>query len=96
VRRVGFFWLRLLLDLPCTMKALKLKVMIGGDRRLVLDMPDEVEEGPAEVIVLVPERAQRPSVGGLEAHVERLMARPRGRAPEEIDAELRAERESWD
>jgi hypothetical protein len=77
------------------MKALKLHVTIGRDRRIVLDLPDSVSEGAAEIVLLMPESPEN-GHPRLEDHVARLMAHPRGRTTEEIDSDLRAERESWD
>jgi hypothetical protein len=78
------------------MKALKLNVVIGRDRRVVLDVPEDIEEGPAEVVLLVPEGPERQPRSNLEEHVARLIARSRSRTVEDIDTELKAERESWD
>lgn len=78
------------------MRAIKLNTHVAEDRTLRLKLPEDVQVGPAEVIVLVPEAAERP------AHTVRdfladLSARPhRTRTREEIDRYLERERESWD
>ena len=75
------------------MKALKYQVTIGKDHQVTLTVPDA--EGPAEVIVLVPE----PSPGGrtLAAFLEDLPMRPRvTRSREELDREIDEARGSWD
>jgi hypothetical protein len=54
-----------------------------------------VQEGPAEVIVLVPEGTERPA-HTLQDFLAGLSARPRRiRTREEIDRYLEQERESW-
>ena len=80
------------------MRAIKLSVRIGADRRLVVELPDDVQEGPAELILLTSERQQTVADGEdpVDAHIERLLARPRGRPAAQIDREIEAERASWD
>ncbi len=77
------------------MKAIKLQTHVTKDRTLRLQLPDDVEEGPAEVIVLVSE----PKAGlghSLRDFLASLPARPRQpRTKEEIDHDLEQERESW-
>jgi len=34
------------------MKAVKMNVFIGSDRRLAIDLPQQIQEGPAELILL--------------------------------------------
>jgi hypothetical protein len=77
------------------MKAVKVNVMIGRDRRVAFEVPEDVEEGPAEVLVLVPESSIQRRRSHLETHVAQLMARPRGKSADDINAELRTEREDW-
>lgn len=78
------------------MRAIKLNTHVAKDRTLLLKLPQDVQEGPAEVIVLVPERAEHPS-HTLEDFLAGLSARPRRvRTKEEIDQYLEQERESWD
>lgn len=38
------------------MKALKLTTVVSEDRQLMLQLPDDVSEGPAEVVVLISEQ----------------------------------------
>ncbi len=78
------------------MKAVRVNVVIGRDRRVAFELPEDFEEGPAEVLVLVPESSVRHRGDHLGSHVARLMSRPRGRTAEDINAELRAERDGWD
>lgn len=78
------------------MRAIKLNAHVAKDRTLRLYLPEDVQEGPAEVIVLVPEGTQRPThklqdfLAGLSAHPRRI------RTKEEIDTYLEQERASWD
>ena len=83
------------------MRAVKLPAQVNKDHTLHLQLPEEIREGPAEVIVLVAE----PSDGGPSqpegASLEDFLSRPRVdrqfiRSKEEIDDYLRAERESWE
>jgi len=80
------------------MKAIKLSVHIGEDRRLVVELPDDVQKGPAELILLTGEHQQTVGADGdsVDAHIERLLARPRGRSAAQIDRQLEVDRASWD
>jgi hypothetical protein len=82
------------------MHAVKLKTHIGPDHRIELQVPAELPEGDAEVILLVPDKLPRE-----EAEQRRYLAelfssidasdRPR-RSKEEIDRYLAKERASWE
>jgi hypothetical protein len=78
------------------MRAIKLNTHVAEDRTLRLKLPEDVQMGPAEVIILVPEAAERPAhtvqdfLAGLSAGPRRI------RTKEEIDRHLERERESWD
>lgn len=75
------------------MKALRYQVRIGRDHRVVVDVPEEIPEGMAEVIVLIREQPEvRP---GLDALLAEFRTRAGGRTKEDIDTELAAERASW-
>jgi hypothetical protein len=77
-------------------RAIKLKTTVARDHTLRLQLPDDVREGPAEVIVLVPEGTDRPS-RTLKDFLAELAAQPRNiRTIEEIDRDLEQERRSWD
>lgn len=83
------------------MRALKLAAQVESDHALVLDLPEDIPEGPAEVIVLVPDRAEaastKPKTGSLAEFLSRPRVDPRFiRSKKELDAHLHAERESWD
>jgi hypothetical protein len=78
------------------MNALKTEVVIGKDRKIVIDLPPDIPEGRAEVIVLVPEPTKtdvEALLRGIEAwraqHPERF------RSKAEIDRYLEEERASW-
>jgi hypothetical protein len=43
------------------MRAFKFKIHVAQDRTLCLKLPEDVQEGPAEVIVLIPEGNEHPS-----------------------------------
>lgn len=76
------------------MRALKLEGRVQSDHTVRVQLPDDVEEGPAEIIVLLPETYdRRPS---LSAVLDSLSGRPGPRRrKEEIDRYLQEERESW-
>jgi hypothetical protein len=77
-------------------RAIKLNTTVARDHTLRLQLPDDVREGPAEVIVLVPEGAARPT-RTLKDFLTELAAQPRHiRTREEIDCDLEQERRSWD
>jgi hypothetical protein len=78
------------------MRAIKLTTHVAQDRTLRLKLPEDVQVGPAEVIVLVPEVAERPA-HTVQDFLAGLSARPRRiRTKEEIDSYLEQERQSWD
>ena len=78
------------------MRAVKLEGRVRPDHTLRLRLPEDVEEGPAEVIVLLPEHKEeaRPT---LSAVLDSLDQTPRPqRRKSEIDRYLADERGSWD
>lgn len=78
------------------MRAIKLTTHVSEDRILHLQLPEDVEEGPAEVIVLVPE-GTRSSGHTLRDFLLRLRSSPRQiRSKEDIDRSLEEERGSWE
>lgn len=78
------------------MRALKMTVMIGRDRRLIIDVPESFREGCAEVILLAPEELEESAVTGFEAHIRHLLANPRNRTRTELDREIAEQRGSWE
>ena len=77
------------------MRAIKLQTHVAKDRTLHLQLPEDVHEGPAEVIVLVPEQAARPA-HSLRDFLADLSARRQVRTKEEIDHYLEEERGAWE
>ncbi len=78
------------------MRAIKMQAHVEKDHTLSLKLPEDVREGPAEVIVLVPDSAVKPT-HSLADFLARLPRRPtQGRTREEIDGYLERERQSWD
>ena len=78
------------------MRAIKLQARVEKDHTLSLKLPEDVREGPAEVIVLVPDKAAKPS-HSLSDFLTRLPRRSRQlRSKEEIDRYLEQERQSWE
>lgn len=75
-----------------------MKAVVGRDHTVHLKLPADVGEGPAEVIVLVDERPSEAEPGGpLADFFARSPVDPRHeRSKAEIDAYLRAERDSWE
>jgi hypothetical protein len=77
------------------MRAIKLQTHVEKDHMLHLHLPEDVKEGPAEVIVLVPEAAEPKHT--LADFLTHLSERPRTtRNKEEIDQYLQEERASWE
>jgi len=78
------------------MQAYKLNVTIAEDR--VVKLPSDLPTGPAELIVLVPERESEGS--NVEAMLRLIdewrVKHPGRRSKEEIDRYLEEERASWD
>jgi hypothetical protein len=83
------------------MRAIKLTSHIGKDHRLEICLPEDVPEGAAEVIVLVPDPPQCREDNDprlyLETFFRDLDATDRPRlTQEEIDRYLEEERVSWE
>lgn len=80
------------------MRAIKMKALVGSDHTVHLKLPDDVGEGPAEVIVLVDEvSSESDRAGTLAEFFTRHAVDSRfERTKDEIDADLRAERDSWE
>jgi hypothetical protein len=78
------------------MRAIKLHSYVEEDHTLNLRLPEDVREGPAEVIVLVPDEPGAPA-HSLDDFLAGLLARRhRTRTTAEIDRDLERERESWE
>ena len=83
------------------MKALRLAPTVKHDRTLVLHLPSETPEGPAEVIILVSLVSDvHPESTDIEAFVARAAswrsAERTHHSKADIDRDLDAEREAWD
>ena len=79
------------------MRAIKLQTHVDRDHIVRLKLPEDVQEGPAEVIVLVPEAVSETPAPSLRDFLADLALRPRKtRSREEIDRDLEQERASWE
>ncbi len=79
------------------MRAFKLQVQVSKDRILKIMLPDDVGEGPAEVLVLLAEQSATRQAHTLEEYLHRLSAKHRNvKSQEEIDLFLEEERRSWE
>jgi hypothetical protein len=76
------------------MRAVRLHAVVDKQRRLIIEVPDEVAEGPIELILLGLELA-RPT-GGLAAHLDFVMTLPAGQDQARLDAAIEAERAAWE
>lgn len=77
------------------MRTVKIEGRVGPDHTLRVRLPEDVEEGPAEVIVLLPERkGTRPPLADLLDSLAQASRPDRRRS--EIDGDLGEERASWD
>lgn len=80
------------------MYAAKYETTISADHRLNIELPPSFPVGKAEVIVLAKSESQRPvptdeSLQQLFNWLDTLP--PSGRSVEEIEAQIREERDSW-
>lgn len=78
------------------MRAIRLQTQVEKDHTLRLELPEDVEEGPAEVIVLVPETVERSRIPWPISWSSSLNARGRFAARKRSTKYLREERESWE
>ena len=81
------------------MRAVKLKAEVTRDRTLHLELPAEVTEGPAEVIILLDDSSemasQQPESGTLAEFLADSRPDPRFlRSKEQIDSQVATERDS--
>ena len=77
-----------------TMQAIKLSGQITPQHQLLIELPDDIPDGPAEVIILIQKPLRSVSPRSLLEFIDRL---PLGRTNkrETIDKRLQQERESW-
>ena len=77
------------------MRAVKLETTVPENRKLSLTVPPEIPPGPVEVLILSKEsaEAQKSLLVFLDALAS---APPSPRKPEEIEADIQAERNAWD
>jgi hypothetical protein len=83
------------------MRAVKIATAVTKDHTLHLELPDEIGEGPAEVIVLVGDPDAQTATRSDSWTLDDFLAESRLderfiRSKEEIDAYVRSERESWE
>jgi hypothetical protein len=79
------------------MRAIKLVGQVGTGGTLRVSLPPDVPEGPAEVIVLIPDAERGAGDGALQAFLQELRQGDRCvRSKEDIDRSLAAERSAWD
>lgn len=82
------------------MRAVKLAAQVTSDHTLHLELPKDLGEGPAEVIVLVPDPRtvvpKEPEAGSFQDYLSGPRVDSRFvRSKEKIDAYLHSERNSW-
>jgi hypothetical protein len=81
------------------MHALKLKVSIEN-HRLSVDLPADVPDGEAELVLLYREESDADSAAARRQHLEALFRRTRSHSPnrsaEDIDRQIAEERAGWD
>lgn len=80
---------------------MKFTAEVDKDHTLRLELPEEIGEGPAEVIVLVADSDYRATTQARAGSLDDFLAEPQVaqrfiRSKEEIDDYLRAERASWE
>jgi hypothetical protein len=89
-----------------TMRAVRLPAQVTKEHTLLLQLPEDIREGPAEVIVLVPENGERlhgqdPMETAAGGSLAEFLDDTRNdlrfvRSKLDLDDYLRAERESWE
>lgn len=82
------------------MRAIKLNAQVTSDHVLHLRLPEDVEEGPAEVIVLV-DAVRGTGTDERSGNLADFLSAPRVdarfiRSKSAIDRDLQAERDSWE
>jgi hypothetical protein len=77
------------------MRAIKLHTHVDKDHILRVRLPEDIEEGPAEVIVLIPDTSSYRSHSLADVLSTLSQQSRRVRTKEEIDRDLESERESW-
>jgi len=79
------------------MNAVVRDVVVGKDRRIVIDLPPDIPEGPAEVIVLARGETKTDIEGLIGAADGWRRAHPgHRRSKEDIDRQVTEERGSWE
>ncbi len=78
------------------MRAIKLTAEVTRDHMLHLNLPDDVGEGPAEVIVLVPEEKEQVKRPSLTELLKRLPDSRHTMTREEIDEYIDSLRAEWE
>lgn len=80
------------------MYAHKYETTINADHRLIVELPPSFPVGKAEVIILT--KSELPHPASTQESLQRLFnwldtLTPSGRSVEEIEAQIREERDSW-
>jgi len=82
---------------PAAVQAFRLYGNVTPDHKLEIELPNTVQEGPAEVIVFTQEHAQKGEQATFESFLHNLKASPRRiKSKEEIDLYLKTEQNSWE
>lgn len=79
------------------MRVIRLATTIGPDHKLSVQLPDDVGEGPAEVLVTLPGGSATADVSKDFGKFMDLLdsLAPGSRDQDEVDRALQAERDSW-
>jgi hypothetical protein len=79
------------------MNSIRKWVHIGEDRKIVLELPPEITQTEAEVIVLIPDETPSPDPLSFNKFLDWLSEVPRPtKTKEEIDQFIESERSSWE
>jgi len=79
------------------MKAVKLEGHVTKNHKLNLTVPEDVNTGPVEVILLVPEKEENGKTQNIKSFLKQLSKSKTARlSKEEIDQSLANERNGWD
>lgn len=78
------------------MPTLRLRYPITPGRPLTVEIPPDIASGEVEVLIHLPEPADRPAKKTIAEFLDEFAQRPARRTQAQIDSDLAEERASWD
>jgi hypothetical protein len=77
------------------MKTLELDAFIDSRHEIHLRLPPQVRQGKARVIVMFEDSPLDRELGDVDDFLDTLPLNAKGRSPEDIQAQVKEERDSW-